>query len=162
MNCGIDRSILSDHLQYKRTTHDSEQYDTPSEKPQAEDWLTKVTLPKFQTLPEVTCVYSIDGKCSGTITPQHLKAFYRKHINTLVTEAYTPCWIPGISKTQAPYLIVNHQLNGCCQKWLKYVGSLNTQEHKNQCKYWQQKWYITQPGPLPSNATIALAINQGP
>ena len=26
----------------------------------------------FQTLPEVTCVYSIDGKCSGTITPQRL------------------------------------------------------------------------------------------
>ena len=32
------------------TTHDSEQYDTPSQPPQAEDWLTKFTLPKFQTL----------------------------------------------------------------------------------------------------------------
>ena len=26
----------------------------------------------FQTLPEVTCVYGIDGKCSGNITPQRL------------------------------------------------------------------------------------------
>jgi len=33
---------------------ESEQYSTPSQPPQAEDWLTKVTLPKFQTLPEVT------------------------------------------------------------------------------------------------------------
>jgi hypothetical protein len=91
VNRGVDRSILSDHLQYKRTTHDSEQYGTPSQQPEAEDWLTKVTLPKFQTLPEMTYAYSIDGKCSGIITPQHLKAFYRKHINTLVTEAYTLC-----------------------------------------------------------------------
>jgi len=50
----------------------TEQYDTPSQPSQAEDWLTKVTLPKFQTLPEVTCVYGIDGKCSGTITPERL------------------------------------------------------------------------------------------
>jgi hypothetical protein len=56
----------------RETTHDSEQYDTPSQPPQAEDWLTKVTFPKFQTLPEVTCVYGMDGKCSGTITPQRL------------------------------------------------------------------------------------------
>jgi len=34
--------------------------------------LQKVALPKFQTLPEVTCVYGIDGKCSGTIIPQRL------------------------------------------------------------------------------------------
>jgi len=34
----------------QETTHDSEQYDTPSQPPQAEDWLTKFTLPKFQTL----------------------------------------------------------------------------------------------------------------
>jgi hypothetical protein len=40
----------------QETTHDSEQYDTPSQLPQEEDWLTKVTLPKFQTLPEVTCM----------------------------------------------------------------------------------------------------------
>jgi len=50
----------------------TEQYDTSSQPPQAEDWLTKVTFPKFQTLPEVTCVYGMDGKCSGTITPQRL------------------------------------------------------------------------------------------
>ena len=50
----------------------SERYDTPSRPPQAEDWLTKVTPPKFHTLPEVTCVYGIDGECSGTITPQRL------------------------------------------------------------------------------------------
>jgi len=56
MNCGLDRPILSDHLQ-QETTHDSKQYDKPSQPPQAEDWLTKVTLSKFQTLPEVTCVY---------------------------------------------------------------------------------------------------------
>jgi hypothetical protein len=56
----------------RETTHDSEQYDTPIQPPQAEDWLTKVTLPKFQALPEVTCVYGIDGKCSGTINPQRL------------------------------------------------------------------------------------------
>ena len=55
----------------QETTHASEQYDTPSQPPQAEDWLTKATLPKFQTLPEMTCVYGIDGKYSGTITPQH-------------------------------------------------------------------------------------------
>jgi hypothetical protein len=53
-------------------THDSAQYDTPSQPPQAEDWLTKVLLSKFQTLPEVTCVYGIDGKCSDTITPRCL------------------------------------------------------------------------------------------
>ena len=41
----------------QETTHDSEQYDTPSQPPQTEDWLTKVSLPKIQTLPEVTCVY---------------------------------------------------------------------------------------------------------
>ena len=34
----------------QKTTHDSEKYDSPSQPPQAEDWLTKVTLPKFQTL----------------------------------------------------------------------------------------------------------------
>jgi len=34
-------------------------------------WLTIFTLPKFQTLPEVTCVNGIHGKCVGTITPQH-------------------------------------------------------------------------------------------
>ena len=56
----------------QETTHDSEQYDTPSQPPQAEDWLTKVTLSKFQTLPEVTCVNGIDVKCSGIITPQRL------------------------------------------------------------------------------------------
>jgi len=56
----------------QETTHASEQYDTPSQPPQAEDWLTKATLPKFQTLPEMTCVYGIDGKYSGTITPQRL------------------------------------------------------------------------------------------
>jgi hypothetical protein len=50
----------------------TEQYDTPSQPPQAEDWQTKVTLPKFQILPEVTYVYGIDGKCSGIITPQRL------------------------------------------------------------------------------------------
>ena len=43
-------------LRVQETTHDSEQYDTPSQLPQEEDWLTKVTLPKFQTLPEVTCM----------------------------------------------------------------------------------------------------------
>ena len=59
-------------LRVQETTHDSEQYDTPSHPPQAEDWLTKVRLPKFQTLQEVTRVYYIDGKCSGTITPQRL------------------------------------------------------------------------------------------
>jgi hypothetical protein len=47
----------------QETTHASEQYGTPSQPPQAEDWLTKVTLPKFRTLPEVTCVYGRDGKC---------------------------------------------------------------------------------------------------
>jgi len=56
----------------QEATHDIEQYNTPSQPPQAEDWQTKVTHPKFQTLPEVTCVYGIDVKCSGTITPQHL------------------------------------------------------------------------------------------
>ena len=56
----------------QETTHASEQYDTPSQPPRAGNWLTKVTHPKFQTLPEVTCVYGIDGKCSGTITPQCL------------------------------------------------------------------------------------------
>ena len=71
-NCRPDRLILSYHLQQYKRTHASEQYDTPSHPPQAEDWLTKVTLPKFQTLPEVTCVYGIDGKCSGTITPERL------------------------------------------------------------------------------------------
>ena len=34
-----------------------------------DDWQAEVT---FQTLSEVTCVYGIDGKCSGTITPQCL------------------------------------------------------------------------------------------
>ena len=58
--------------QVQETTQDSEQYDTPSQPPQAEDWLTKAALPSFQTLPEVTCVYGIDGKCSGTINPQRL------------------------------------------------------------------------------------------
>ena len=73
VNYGTDRSILSYHLQYKiETTHDSEQYDTPSQPLRAGNWLTKVTLHKFQNLPEVTCVYGIDGKCSGTITPQCL------------------------------------------------------------------------------------------
>ena len=56
----------------QETTHDSEQYDTPSQPPQTEDWLTKVSLPKIQTLPEVTCVYGIEGNCSSTTTPQHL------------------------------------------------------------------------------------------
>ena len=56
----------------QEATHDSEQYDTPSQPPIAEDWLTKATLAKFQALPEMTCVYGIDGKYSGTITPQRL------------------------------------------------------------------------------------------
>ena len=68
----------------------TEQYDTPSQPSQAEDWLTKVTLPKFQTLPEVTCVYGIDGKCSGTITLSS-SAFYRMHTTLLVIEVHTPC-----------------------------------------------------------------------
>ena len=73
VNYGTDRLILSYHAPpVQETTHDSEQYDTPNQPPQAEDWITKVTLPKFQTLPEVTCVYGIDGKCSGNITPQRL------------------------------------------------------------------------------------------
>jgi hypothetical protein len=50
-NYETERLILPYHLQYNRQhIHDSEQYDTPSQPPQAEDWLTKVTLPKFQTL----------------------------------------------------------------------------------------------------------------
>jgi hypothetical protein len=55
-------------------THDSEQYNTPSQPLQAEDWPTKVTSSKFQTLPELTCVYGIDGKCSVIVivTPQRL------------------------------------------------------------------------------------------
>ena len=56
----------------QEATHDSEQHDTPSQPPKAEDWLTKVTFPKFQTLPKVICMYGIDGKCSGTVTPQRL------------------------------------------------------------------------------------------
>ena len=59
-------------LPVQEATDDSEQYDTPSQPLRAGNWLTKVTLPKFQNLPEVTCVYGIDGKCSGTITPQCL------------------------------------------------------------------------------------------
>jgi len=39
----------------QETTRDSEQYDTPSQPPQAEDWLTKFTKSKIQTLREVTC-----------------------------------------------------------------------------------------------------------
>ena len=31
-------------------------------------------------------------------------------------------------KTQAPYLLLNRQLKGCCRKWQKYVGSPKTQE----------------------------------
>jgi len=63
-------------LRVQETTHDSEQYDTPSHPPQAEDWLTKVRLPKFQTLQEVTRVYYIDGKCAGIITPQCLNILH--------------------------------------------------------------------------------------
>ena len=45
----------------QETTHASEQYDTPSQPPPAEDWLTKVIFSKFQTLPEVTCVQGTFG-----------------------------------------------------------------------------------------------------
>ena len=60
----------------QEATHDSEQYDTPSQPPIAEDWLTKATLAKFQALPEMTFVYGIDGKCSNTITPQRLRIIW--------------------------------------------------------------------------------------
>ena len=64
-NYGTDRLILTDQSPVQEATHDSEQYDTPSKALQAEDW-------QFRTLPEVTYVYGIDWKCSGTITPQRL------------------------------------------------------------------------------------------
>jgi hypothetical protein len=59
-------------LPVQETTHNSEQNDIPGQPPKAEYWKIKDTLSKFQTLPEVTCVYGMDGKCSGTITPQCL------------------------------------------------------------------------------------------
>jgi hypothetical protein len=67
--------------------------------PQAEcfHWLTKVTPPRSLTLPEVTCVYGIDGKCSGTITlpsaPQHFTGCIyparQQGIHALLSES--PC-----------------------------------------------------------------------
>ena len=39
-------------------------------------------LPKFQTLPQVTCVYGLDGKCSGTITPQRLSILVQDAYNS--------------------------------------------------------------------------------
>jgi len=68
----------------------SKQYDTPSQAPQAEDWLTKVKLPKFQTIPKVTCVYVIDGKCSGTITPQRL-SILQDACNSARHQGVHPC-----------------------------------------------------------------------
>ena len=76
--------------QVQETTQDSEQYDTPSQPPQAEDWQTKVTLSKFQTLSPRGDMCVRHGKCSGTITPQRL-SINRMHTTLLVTEAYTPC-----------------------------------------------------------------------
>ena len=59
----------------RETTHDNEQYDTPSQPPAPSRGLAnKSHTPKFQTLSKVTCVYGIDDKFSSTITitPQRL------------------------------------------------------------------------------------------
>jgi len=73
----------------------SKQNDIPSQPPQAEDWITTVTLPKLQTLAEVTCVYGINGKCFGTITPQRL-IILQDAYNSARHEAYaeSPCSRP--------------------------------------------------------------------
>jgi len=70
--------------------HDREQCVTSSQPPQADDWLTIVTLPEFQTLPEVTCVYGIDNKCSGTITPQRLSILQDAY-NSARHQGFRPC-----------------------------------------------------------------------
>ena len=54
-----------------------------------------LTLPKFQTLPEVTCVYGIDGKCSSTITPQHLSDLQDAYNSARRQGAY-PLLIPPV------------------------------------------------------------------
>jgi hypothetical protein len=79
----------------QETAHDSEQYLTPSQPPQAEDWLPKFTLPKFH-IPEMTCGYGIDRKWAPS--PLSASAFHRMHKSLLVIEAYMPCGIP-LSKT---------------------------------------------------------------
>jgi len=73
-----------------KAIHDREQCVTSSQPPQADDWLTIVTLPEFQTLPEVTCVYGIDNKCSGTITPQRL-SILQDACNSARHQGFPPC-----------------------------------------------------------------------
>ena len=60
----------------QETTHDIEQYDTPSQPPQAEDWLTKVTLPTFQTLREVCMAQMVNAPAPSFLIDSTL---YKMH-----------------------------------------------------------------------------------
>jgi hypothetical protein len=58
---------MTQYMTVSNTTHPSDR------RKQANDWLAKVTPPKFQTLSSVTYVYGKDSKkCSSTITPQRI------------------------------------------------------------------------------------------
>jgi len=64
----------------QETTHDGEQYDTPNQPPQAEDWMYLIRFYQiFQTLPEV-CVSTAQMANALATSPLSASAFYRMHI----------------------------------------------------------------------------------
>jgi len=125
----------------QETSHDSEQYDSPSQPPQAEDWLTKVTLSKFQALPpEVTCVHGIDDKCSGTITPQRL---------IILQDAYISARRRGIHALLSPPVQVLATENYRLPR-LSMTGN-NTKAECSHCRALPTHYMTTFPQPCPGH-----------